>query len=406
MEKNFVIIGSGVAAVNAAKTIRDHDKDSNIFIFGEEPSLPYNRIKLSKELYSDLHSEKVLIKKEKWYQNNNISVFTNTKVVKIDTEQQYIVTSNHETISYYKLLICTGANNRRLPVGGINKKGVFTIRDMQEADNFKACLEDKKHVVNIGGGVQGLETAWSMMKAGKQVSIVEVAATLMGRQLDEKVSLLLKEKIESAGVKVYVNTTIDSILGEEVVTGMKVNGEQRIDCDSVVYSIGVTPNISLVNNTPIHVNRGIIVNEKMETNVESVYAAGDVAEVNGEIGGLWGRAMDQGKIAGSNMVSNPAIYKEAISTTIFNAFDVSLFSIGFVDEKQCDTTIVEEDGKEKYTRLFIKDNKIVGVISLEGVAASIPYKSAIEKQVSLEEIDMKNTNVSEIMSKVKEKLKS
>ncbi|MCU5696792.1 FAD-dependent oxidoreductase [Bacillus cereus] len=404
MEKNFVIIGSGVAAVNAAKTIRDHDKNSNIFIFGEESSLPYNRIKLSKELYTDLHSKKVLIKQETWYKNNNISVFTNTKVVKINTEQQNIVTSNHQKISYYKLLICTGANNRRLSVDGINKKNIFTIREMQDADNFKACLEDKKHVVNIGGGVQGLETAWSMIKAGKKVSIIEVGATLMGRQLDEKVSLLLKEKIESAGVKVHLNTNIDSILGEGVVTGIKMNGEQLIDCDSIVYSIGVIPNIDLVNNTPIHVNRGIIVNEKMETNVESVYAAGDVAEVNGEIGGLWGRAMDQGKIAGSNMVSNPAIYKEAIPTTIFNAFNLSLFSIGVVNEKQCDTTIVEEDGREKYIKLFIKNHKIVGVISLEGVVASIPYKSAIEKQVSLEEIDMKNTKVSEIMHKVKEKL--
>ncbi|WP_168898170.1 NAD(P)/FAD-dependent oxidoreductase [Bacillus sp. ISTL8] len=404
MEKNFVIIGSGVAAVNAAKTIRDHDKNSNIFIFGEESSLPYNRIKLSKELYTDLHSKKVLIKQETWYKNNNISVFTNTKVVKINTEQQNIVTSNHQKISYYKLLICTGANNRRLPVDGMNKKNIFTIREMQDADNFKACLEDKKHVVNIGGGVQGLETVWSMMKAGKKVSIIEVGATLMGRQLDEKVSLLLKEKIESAGVKVHLNTNIDSILGEGVVTGIKMNGEQLIECDSIVYSIGVIPNIDLVNNTPIHVNRGIIVNEKMETNVESVYAAGDVAEVNGEIGGMWGRAMDQGKIAGSNMVSNPAIYKEAIPTTIFNAFNLSLFSIGVVNEKQCDTTIVEEDGREKYIKLFIKNHKIVGVISLEGVVASIPYKSAIEKQVSLEEIDMKNTNVSEIMHKVKEKL--
>ncbi|MGE1032935.1 NAD(P)/FAD-dependent oxidoreductase [Bacillus sp. GKis3/1] len=404
MEKNFVIIGSGVAAVNAAKTIRDHDKNSNIFIFGEESSLPYNRIKLSKELYTDLHSKKVLIKQETWYKNNNISVFTNTKVVKINTEQQNIVTSNHQKISYYKLLICTGANNRRLSVDGINKKNIFTIREMQDANKFKACLEDKKHVVNIGGGVQGLETAWSMMKAGKKISIIEVGATLMGRQLDEKVSLLLKEKIESAGVKVHLNTNIDSILGEGVVTGIKMNGEQLIDCDSIVYSIGVIPNIDLVNNTPIHVNRGIIVNEKMETNVESVYAAGDVAEVNGEIGGLWGRAMDQGKIAGSNMVSNPAIYKEAIPTTIFNAFNLSLFSIGVVNEKQCDTTIVEEDGREKYIKLFIKNHKIVGVISLGGVVASIPYKSAIEKQVSLEEINMKNTNVSEIMHKVKEKL--
>ncbi|QWH31718.1 NAD(P)/FAD-dependent oxidoreductase (plasmid) [Bacillus mycoides] len=404
MEKNFIIIGSGVAAVNAAKTIREYDKESNIFIFGEEPSLPYKRIKLSKVLYSDLHSEKVLIKKQKWYQDNHISVFTNTKVVKIDTNEQFIITSNKEEFSYHKLLICTGANNRRLEINGINKKNIFTIRDMQEADELKRYLEDKESVVTIGGGVQGLETAWSILKAGKKVSIVEVAPSLMRRQLDTKSSLLLKRKIESEGVKVYLNTSIDSIIGKESVTGIKVNDNYQINCDSIVYSIGVTPNTTLVHDTAIKLNRGIVVDEKMRTNIESVYAAGDVAEINDEIEGLWATAMEQGRVAGSNMVSKTTIYKKEIPTTIFNAFNVSLFSIGFVNEEQCDTTIVEEDGKEKYTRLFIKNNKIVGVISLEGVTASIPYKSAIEKQVSLEGINLINTNISEIMSKLKEKI--
>lgn len=404
MEKNFVIIGSGVAAVNAAKTIREYDKGSNIFIFGEEPLLPYKRIKLSKDLYSDLHSEKVLIKKKKWYQDNHISVFINTKVVKINTDEQFIVTSNEAVFSYHKLLICTGANNRRLEINGINKKNIFTIRDMKEADELKGHLEDKESVVTIGGGVQGLETAWSILKAGKKVSIVEVAPLLMRRQLDTKSSLLLKRKIEKEGVKVYLNTSIDSILGKESVTGIKMNDNSQINCDSIVYSIGVTPNTKLVHDTAIKLNRGIVVDEKMRTNIDSVYAAGDVAEVNNEIEGLWGTALEQGRVAGSNMVSKTAIYKKEIPTTIFNAFNVSLFSIGVVNEEQCDTTIVEEDGKEKYTRLFIKDNKIVGVISLEGVAASIPYKSAIEKHVSLEGIDLLNTNISEIMSKLKEKI--
>ncbi|WP_336821074.1 NAD(P)/FAD-dependent oxidoreductase [Bacillus thuringiensis] len=401
MEKNFVIIGSGVAAVNAAKNIREYDKGSNIFIFGEEPSLPYKRIKLSKDLYSDLHSEKVLIKKKKWYQDNHISVFINTKVVKINTDEQFIVTSNEAVFSYHKLLICTGANNRRLEINGINKKNIFTIRDMKEADELKGHLEDKESVVTIGGGVQGLETAWSILKDGKKVSIVEVAPLLMRRQLDTKSSLLLKRKIEKEGVKVYLNTSIDSILGKESVTGIKMNDNSQINCDSIVYSIGVTPNTKLVHDTAIKLNRGIVVDEKMRTNIDSVYAAGDVAEVNNEIEGLWGTALEQGRVAGSNMVSKTAIYKKEIPTTIFNAFNVSLFSIGVVNEEQCDTTIVEEDGKEKYTRLFIKDNKIVGVISLEGVAASIPYKSAIEKHVSLEGIDLLNTNISEIMSKLK-----
>lgn len=404
MEKNFVIIGSGVAAVNAAKTIREYDKGSNIFIFGEEPLLPYKRIKLSKDLYSDLHSEKVLIKKKKWYQDNHISVFINTKVVKINTDEQFIVTSNEAVFSYHKLLICTGANNRRLEINGINKKNIFTIRDMKEADELKGHLEDKESVVTIGGGVQGLETAWSILKAGKKVSIVEVAPLLMRRQLDTKSSLLLKRKIEKEGVKVYLNTSIDSILGKESVTGIKMNDNSQINCDSIVYSIGVTPNTKLVHDTAIKLNRGIVVDEEMRTNIDSVYAAGDVAEVNNEIEGLWGTALEQGRVAGSNMVSKTAIYKKEIPTTIFNAFNVSLFSIGVVNEEQCDTKIVEEDGKEKYTRLFIKDNKIVGVISLEGVAASIPYKSAIEKHVSLEGIDLLNTNISEIMSKLKEKI--
>ncbi|WP_088346183.1 NAD(P)/FAD-dependent oxidoreductase [Bacillus cereus] len=404
MEKNFVIIGSGVAAVNAAKTIREYDKGSNIFIFGEEPSLPYKRIRLSKDLYSDLHSEKVLIKKKKWYQDNHISVFINTKVVKINTDEQFIVTSNEAVFSYHKLLICTGANNRRLEINGINKKNIFTIRDMKEADELKGHLEDKESVVTIGGGVQGLETAWSILKAGKKVSIVEVAPLLMRRQLDTKSSLLLKRKIEKEGVKVYLNTSIDSILGKESVTGIKMNDNSQINCDSIVYSIGVTPNTKLVHDTAIKLNRGIVVDEEMKTNIDSVYAAGDVAEVNNEIEGLWGTALEQGRVAGSNMVSKTAIYKKEIPTTIFNAFNVSLFSIGVVNKEQCDTTIVEEDGKEKYTRLFIKDNKIVGVISLEGVAASIPYKSAIEKHVSLEGIDLLNTNISEIMSKLKEKI--
>ncbi|AKR39143.1 FAD-dependent oxidoreductase [Bacillus cereus] len=404
MEKNFVIIGSGVAAVNAAKTIREYDKGSNIFIFGEEPSLPYKRIKLSKDLYSDLHSEKVLIKKKKWYQDNHISVFINTKVVKINTDEQFIVTSNEAVFSYHKLLICTGANNRRLEINGINKKNIFTIRDMKEADELKGHLEDKESVVTIGGGVQGLETAWSILKAGKKVSIVEVAPLLMRRQLDTKSSLLLKRRIEKEGVKVYLNTSIDSILGKESVTGIKMNDNSQINCDSIVYSIGVTPNTKLVHDTAIKLNRGIVVDEEMRTNIDSVYAAGDVAEVNNEIEGLWGTALEQGRVAGSNMVSKTAIYKKEIPTTIFNAFNVSLFSIGVVNEEQCDTTIVEEDGKEKYTRLFIKDNKIVGVISLEGVAASISYKSAIEKHVSLEGIDLLNTNISEIMNKLKEKI--
>lgn len=400
---NYCIIGSGVAAVNAAKAIRDNDKEANILIFGAENSLPYNRIKLSKELFSDLSSEKVLIKKEKWYQNQNIKVIPNTSIEKIDTDNRVIITSTGEKTDYYKLLICTGAKNRKLPISGFDKEGVYTIREMHEAEDFKAFIENRKSIVNIGGGVQGLETAWSIHQSGKKVSIVEVAPTLMARQLDQKTSTLLKNKIKEAGVDVYLNTSIKHIIGEDKVEGIKI-GDQTILCDSIIYSIGVVPNIDLVENTEIDTNIGIIVNEKMETNVENIYAAGDVTELNGEVEGLWGRALDQGKVAGKNMTSTTEIYQKTIPFTVFNAFNIALFSIGLIDESQCDMTIIEEGGDKEYTRVFIKNNKIVGVISLESIVASMPYKTAIENQVSLVGIDLNNISIKELMIEVKERL--
>ena len=124
-------------------------------------------------------------------------------------------------------------------------------------------------------------------------------------------------------------------------TGIVISG-QTIPCESVIYSVGVVPNLDVVENTSIQTNRGIIVNEKMETNIEDIYAAGDVAELNGEVAGLWNRAMDQGKIAGMNMASANTAYQGTLPVAIFNAFNISLFSIGLVDESQCDYTMIEE----------------------------------------------------------------
>jgi nitrite reductase (NADH) large subunit len=403
MMKHYCIIGTGVAAVNAAKAIRDIDKETHISLFGAEKLLPYNRIKLSKELFSDLRSEKVLLKKEKWYETQNIRTYPNTKIVSINTVEHQLFTDTGDTFFYDKLLLCTGAKNRSLPVNGVDRRGVFTIREMHEAEDFKTFIEDKESVVNIGGGIQGLETAWSILQAGKKVTIVEVAPRLMARQLDEKTSTLLKRKIEEAGVDIYLNASIKEIVGNDQVEGILLN-ETRISCDSVIYSIGVVPNLDLVENTSIQTNRGIIVNERMETNLPNVYAAGDVTELHGEVEGLWGRAMDQGKVAGKNMASATEWYEKTTPFTVFNAFGISLFSIGLVDEGQCDTTIIDEDGDEKYTRIFIKDEKIVGVISLEGIVASTPYKMAIEKKTSLNGISLDTVSVKELMSLVKERL--
>lgn len=400
MNKNYIIIGGGAAAVTAAKAIRNQDAEATIQIYVKEKSLPYNRVKLSKELFEDLGNENVLIKKDKWYQKNNIQVFTEINITSIDTEAHFVLTSQGEQISYDKLLICTGSNNRKLTLPGAELKGVFTIREMVEAEEFKAYIENRNHIVIIGGGVQGLETAWSLLKAGKKVTIVEACPTLMGRQLDEPTAKLLKDKVESLGVEVILNAGIEQIKGDGEVTGVVLKVRGFIRCDGVVYSIGVLPNIELVNSTPIKTNRGIFVDGQMKTNVEDVYAAGDVAEFQNEVVGLWGSAMEQGTVAGSNMAGAKVLYKKILPTTIFHAFHMELFSIGQVDESRCDKTITETDQNEKYTKLFIKENRIIGVISLENITESAPYTLAIENQTSLQGIDLDGINVSQLMEKL------
>lgn len=405
MSKTYCIIGSGVAAVNAAKAIRDNDKEGKILIFSAEFSMPYNRIKLSKELYSDLSSPKVLIKKEKWYETHQIQII-NDEVVKINVKNRAIDTANRERYQYDRLLICTGSKNRSLPISGVEKAGVYTIREMHEAEEFKAYIADKNHIVNVGGGIQGLETAWSLHQAGKQVTIIEAAPRLMARQLDEKASERLKAKIEALGIHVLTKAGVNEVIGKDSVEAI-LAGDETIPCDSVVYSIGVMPNLELVEGTEIQTNRGIIVDDYMETNIAGVFAAGDVTEWNGEVAGLWGRAMDQGKVAGANMAgTRVSAYEPSTPVTVFNAFETPLFSIGMVDEKLSDVTIVEELGNEQYTRLFIKDHKLVGVISFEGAAASVGYKTAIEAGVSLEGIDFTKITIKDLMNEVKERIKT
>lgn len=406
MSNNYCIIGTGVAAVNAAKAIRDQDPEGNILVFGSEDSLPYNRIKLSKDLFADLRSEKVLIKKEQWYQKQQIQAFPNTTITQIDVEQHVLVTSTGERISYDKLLICTGSKNRELPLPGFDKQGVYTIREMHEAEAFKTYIEDKSSIVNIGGGIQGLETAWSLVKAGKKVTILEAAPRLMSRQLDEKASCILQQRLESIGVDVRLQATVQQVIGEEAVAGIHVN-ESHIPCDSVIYSVGVIPNLDLVTSTPVATQRGIIVNDYMETSVPDVYAAGDVTEWNGVVEGLWDRAMDQGKVAGKNMASPESeVYQKTIPLTVFNAFDLPLFSMGLIDEMLCDTTLVEEDSGGKYTRLFIKDQTVVGVVSFDTVIAAAPYKTAIERKVSLAGLDLEAMSIQEVMVAVKGRLEA
>ncbi|MBU3195927.1 FAD-dependent oxidoreductase [Clostridium algidicarnis] len=405
MNKSYVIIGSGISAISAAKAIRDKDKSGTISIYGEESTMPYLRIKLSKDLFKDLNDDKILLKKQQWYKENNISFLKDTRILKIDVENKLLMNSKGENIYYDKLLIATGSRNRTLPTIGSDKEGVFTLRNVVDANNIKDYLKEKHNVVHIGGGVQGLETAWTLHSNGKEVFIVEAGKRLMPRLLDERASSILKEKIENTGVKFICDTRVDEILGHKKVEAVSINEKQVIPCDSIIYSIGIIPNVEIVRDTKIKINKGVVVNDNMGTSIKDVYAAGDVAEFKGNIEGLWMKATEQGRVAGSNMAGDNVIYKNAVPVTVFNAFNTSLFSMGDVSYGNYDKGISEEvDGK--YIKIFIKDNRIVGAILIDDVSMSRVLKKCIEDGISLEGIDIDTIAIKELISQMQKNIKS
>lgn len=399
---NIVIIGGGVAAVSAVKAIREIDSDINIFIFQNEKYYPYYRIKLTKSLFDIVEEEKIMIHKKDWYELNNVKLFLGKEVMGIDTIKSEIILDDGNRFGYKKLLLANGSKNFMPPIDGIHVENVYTIRKLDNIRDIKDNIYDKETILNVGGGVQGIETAWSLNQHGKNAIIAEVQERLMPRQLDERASEILKTAIEGFKTKVLLNTQIVKILGENKVIGIETRDKKTIDCDMVIFSVGIRANKELLVNTEIKTNIGVVVNDRMETNVENVYAAGDVAELNGRIVGLWNIAMEQGKTAGYNIAGKHTVYSGAVPVTILNAFNIALFSMGDIDEQKCENTITEEgsDGLS-YERLFIRGNKIIGAIVIGDNKYSTLLKKAIENKVVFADIDLSNAKVNDLLAKIK-----
>ncbi|SHJ45393.1 nitrite reductase (NADH) large subunit [Clostridium cavendishii DSM 21758] len=402
MPKSIVIVGSGIAAITAIKSIREIDLESDIYLIGEEKFYPYNRIRLSKGIFDELEENKILLQKKEWYENNKVKIFINTKVVNVDIDNKEVLLFDGRKIKYDKILFANGSSNTIPPIDGIGKAGVYTLRGLNDALSIKNRLDESKQIIIIGGGIQGLEMAWILHQHGKKVIIVELLSRLMPQLLDDNSSELLKKIIQDCGIQVVTSTKVKEIIGDTKVEGVLIDGKDKLECDIVIYSTGVKPNIELLENTNIKTARGIVVNDKMETNVKNVYAAGDIAEFNNKVVGLWNVAIAQGKVAGYNIAEKEELYENVIPVTTLNAFGISLFSMGCINETESTKVLVDENiSRNQYKKIFIKNNKVVGAIVIGDIKQSPLLKGAIEKEIVLDEVDFTNISIEDLLNKLK-----
>lgn len=398
MTKDYVIIGNGIAGLSAAEEIRKNDKDGNIKIITDEKYQTYYRIKLSEAISKDFSDKQLFVRDKEWYEDLNIEVLLNTRVTKIDTLSKEIYTHD-EKINYDKLLIASGSESFIPPIEGSEKKGVFALRSLKDLEEIKEYFKTSNRVAVLGGGLLGLEAAWAIKKLGKLVDVVEFFPQLLPRQLDEKIAKKFSDILTGKEINLHLGVSAKEIMGDERVEGIELSDGNKLETDAILISAGVRPRLELVKETNIEYDRGIKVDKYMETNIEDVFAAGDIAEIDGMVAGLWTIANDQGKIAGKNMTGEKEEYKFPRLTTTLRIADCSIFSIG--DIQQYDSAYEEynEDSDASY-KLCVTEGKITGSIIFNDIGKSPKVKKAIEEKTDISELLEKDMSITEIIENI------
>ncbi len=360
--EKVIILGNGAAGVAAAEAVRLRNENASIEILTREDIPAYYRPAVSDCLTESLTDEEFYLKPESWYSDMKIDVKLGSVVKKVDTENKKVVMLDGEEKSFSKLIIATGARSFIPPVKNVNLAGSFSIRTKHNVDIIRNYAKECRKAVVVGGGVLGLETAWELKLMGLEVEIIETKPRIFPRQLDTEGSEVLEEAILKAGVKVHKNRIVVSIEGEDRVKGVKLDNGKTINTDIVIMNTGITPNKELVENK-LRTNRGIVVDAKMATSVEGIYACGDCAEYDGKVVGLWQVALEQGKIAGANVCGDSLEYKDELQPVTFTGMELDVFSMGVIDEDSEKQVLSDVDRKNsQYKKLYFENEKLVGGI--------------------------------------------
>jgi len=385
----IVIVGNGVAGLSAAKSARKRNAQAEILIISAEKEITYNRPMLSDYMMDDYDEKTFYLEDLKWYEENNVKLLLNTKVTKIDAKASTIITSGDDHIKYDKLILANGSKNFIPPITDMDKDGIYSLRGLEDVHKIMKHSENVKNAVVIGGGLLGLESAFALVQMGKKVTVIEISNHLAKRQLDDQTSEFLRKKLERAGVEIMTEEATGAFLGDGAVTGVSLCNGLKIDAELVIISAGIRSNLGICEGTDIKFNRGIIVNEKMETNVPNIYAAGDVAEFDSMVYGIWPASIEQGEIAGANAIGDSKTFEHFTPSTVFNAFDVEFFSIGDVgssDDESYSTLILDDLKSGSYQKIVFKDDILVGGILLGDMKKTIKLMNGIKRGANKVEI--------------------
>ncbi|OYD10136.1 nitrite reductase large subunit [Bacillus velezensis] len=387
-KKQLVLVGNGMAGVRAIEEILRVSKDEfEITIFGAEPHPNYNRILLSKVLQGDTDIQDITLNDWNWYKENNIQLYTGETVIKVDTENKTVITDADRIQPYDELILATGSVPFILPIPGADKQGVTAFRDIKDTDTMLAASKQYKKAAVIGGGLLGLEAARGLLNLGMDVSVIHLAPFLMERQLDAAAGRLLQNELEKQGMTFFLEKQTEEILGTDRVEGVRFKDGTSIEADLVVMAVGIRPNTQLGTESGIPVNRGIIVNDYMQTDIPHIYAVGECAEHRGIAYGLVAPLYEQAKVLAKHICGiDTKPYEGSVLSTQLKVSGVEVFSAGDFNESEDKKAIKvfdEQDGI--YKKIVLRGNQIVGAVLFGDSSEGSRLFSMIQKEADISE---------------------
>jgi nitrite reductase (NADH) large subunit len=386
--KHLVVVGNGMAGMACVDEILKKKPDFNITVFSEEPYYNYNRILLSSVLAGEKEMEDIYINTEEWYHKNNITLHLAEKIVEVDSKNKLIYTEKGYSSDYDLLLLATGSNPFIPPIDGTHKKGVYVFRNLADAKNILEHCKSAKKAVVIGGGLLGLEAARGLLNQGQRVTVVHLMDRLMDVQLDVVGGQFLRREIEKLGIEVLLNKNTERIMGGESVEGVLFKDGSIVEADIVVIACGIRPNVDLAKKANLKVNRGIVVNDFMETSDPDIFAIGECVEHREKVYGLVAPLFEQGKILAATITGNKGpVYEGSTLATKLKVMGIELFSAGDYKAEEPDKEVIsyQDHAFGVYKKVVVHQGRLVGTILIGDASDANRFLEIIRKKERVDE---------------------
>jgi nitrite reductase (NADH) large subunit len=364
-KQKLILIGNGMAGVRTLEELLKLAPEKyDITVFGAEPHPNYNRILLSPVLAGEKKLEDIVINDDAWYAERGITLHKGRKITAIDRHKRVVRTEDGLEAAYDRLLLATGSTPFVLPLPGKDLEGVIGFRDIRDVDLMLEASEKYRHAVVIGGGLLGLEAANGLKKRGMEVTVVHVLDSLMERQLDKPAASLLKRSLEESGLNFLMEAQTEALLGETRVRAVRFKDGLEIPADLVVMAVGIRPNVELAKSAGLHCERGIVVNDTLQTYDPRIYAVGECVQHRGSLFGLVAPLFEQAKVCANHLAEyGIGRYQGSVTSTKLKVTGIDLFSAGeFQGGEAYEELVFQDRARGVYKKLVVRDNRVKGAV--------------------------------------------